>query len=52
MYHIILIKIFGIVFIYVQATILNTVGVLYSNIFLCGMLAIGTIMTSKLYTDL
>ena len=40
-------KIFGIVFTYSQGRILNTIGVLYSNIFLCVALAVGSIITGK-----
>ncbi len=40
-------KIFGIAFTYAQGRLLNTIGALYSNIFICVVLGIGTLMTRK-----
>jgi MFS transporter, FLVCR family, feline leukemia virus subgroup C receptor-related protein len=41
-------KIFGIIFTYSQGRLLNTLGVKYSNIFVCIMLGIGSMMTGLL----
>ena len=38
-------KVFGIAFIYGQGTLLNTIGVFYSNLFVCVALGIGLIIT-------